>query len=518
MSMHFDFQSVDSLPRLAWCAELRQGSERVYVLHGPWVETGTDFFVEGAWDGAFDRRDFAGAVTFCGSGGRITTEGVVFSGPSHNLERLYSVRVGPQLWISNSLVFVLVCSGQELDLSHPGYFFDLLRFYRRGLGLENKTLPTASGTRIHLFECENLRIDRGLSVTRTPRDFGPEPTDYDAYVDYLQGTVSRVVENARDPARGRPFRPVTAISRGYDSPAVSVLASRAGCTEAVTFLRSRSPTTGYSPDDGREIASRLGLAVTTYERHDVLTRDDLGPAEMFMNVFRPTESHNRLMADQVAGTLWMNGRHGEQFWSLDPRASRPGLQDPASTTATGTNHSEARLRIGYMSFPVPYTLGVYAPDLNRISRSADMAPWRVGGGYDRPIPRRILETADVPRELFGQAKLGGGGHGPEVRKLRPPWEQDFLAYYHERVPAAVRATLVDEQVGSVPYYGSSKMGRREQWFRSQPLLVGLVERVLKDRTHRMWRSRWLYTFHWGVEGVRGRYQAPPRRSNANLAE
>jgi hypothetical protein len=35
-----------------------------------------------------------------------------------------------------------------------------------------------------------------------------------------------------------------------------------------------------------------------------------------------------------------------------------------------------------------------------------MAPWRLSNRYDRPIPRRLAEEAGVPRELFGQVKVG----------------------------------------------------------------------------------------------------------------
>jgi hypothetical protein len=33
-----------------------------------------------------------------------------------------------------------------------------------------------------------------------------------------------------------------------------------------------------------------------------------------------------------------------------------------------------------------------------------MDPWRVGAQYDRPIPRRIVESCGVPRHMFGQEK------------------------------------------------------------------------------------------------------------------
>jgi hypothetical protein len=35
-----------------------------------------------------------------------------------------------------------------------------------------------------------------------------------------------------------------------------------------------------------------------------------------------------------------------------------------------------------------------------------MRPWRLENSYDRPIPRRIAEEAGVPRDLFGQIKVG----------------------------------------------------------------------------------------------------------------
>ena len=40
----------------------------------------------------------------------------------------------------------------------------------------------------------------------------------------------------------------------------------------------------------------------------------------------------------------------------------------------------------------------------QVGMSDDMAPYRVGGRYDRPIARRMVEEAGVPREAFGQRK------------------------------------------------------------------------------------------------------------------
>src|SRR5207249_1250367 len=43
-------------------------------------------------------------------------------------------------------------------------------------------------------------------------------------------------------------------------------------------------------------------------------------------------------------------------------------------------------------------------DVSALSRSPAMAPWDVRGTYSRPICRRIVETAGVPRDAFGVRK------------------------------------------------------------------------------------------------------------------
>lgn len=42
-----------------------------------------------------------------------------------------------------------------------------------------------------------------------------------------------------------------------------------------------------------------------------------------------------------------------------------------------------------------------------MSMSAEMTPWSVGGHYDRPIARRIIEEAGVERGQFANRKFGG---------------------------------------------------------------------------------------------------------------
>jgi hypothetical protein len=70
----------------------------------------------------------------------------------------------------------------------------------------------------------------------------------------------------------------------------------------------------------------------------------------------------------------------------------------------GGSLAEFRLRVGFIHVPAAYFGGVRQPDMLAIAKSAEMRPWSVGGDYDRPIPRRILEEKGVPREAFGYRK------------------------------------------------------------------------------------------------------------------
>jgi hypothetical protein len=511
--MRFDFRRHESLPPLAWCARLEPDGGVGIVHHGRRVETNPRFFVDGAWDGPFGEGGFDEAATFTGTGARLTPEGIVFCAPSHPLERLFSIRSPGRLLFSNSLAFLLVEAGDGLDLDHPDYHLDYLQHYRAGLPTRHKTLPTASGGSAHLLD-RNVLVRPDLSVELKDRRFGSAPSDYAEFASSMYGTVARVIGNAADPGRSHPYRAVSAISQGYDSAAVAALAAPAGCTRAVTFRKSGHRTQGdvlYRDDDGTEIGNRLGMDVGTYERRDVELLSDVGPQEQFVNVYHSTERQTTVLEDELDGALFMSGRHGEQFWNLDPWGSHPWFFDPCSVSLAGAASTDARLRMGYLNFPVPYVLGVYAPTLNRISRSVAMAPWRIGGAYDRPLPRRILEEAGIPRELFGQTKMGGDGDDPVHRKLGEPWASDFESFYQERVDPSIRSRLVEDWPRRPPPYVRGKMARWEKWLRTRPGVRSVAAPMLGHRLHHRYRCKYLYTFHWGFEGIRDRYRVTPRQ-------
>ena len=160
--------------------------------------------------------------------------------------------------------------------------------------------------------------------------------------------------------------------------------------------------------------------------------------------------------------------------------------------------TEFRLRAGFIFFPLACSGAIHAPTLSRLGRSSELAPWSVGGGYDRPIPRRLAEERGVPRELFGQQKIGGG---PEIGAfgLGPASEVDFREFYRERVRAASasRTRLL--------------RSRFRQW-RRRPLQGGLsrVRNLLASVRRTSTPTEEVmtpYTFQWGFCRLQERYAA-----------
>jgi hypothetical protein len=420
--VRLEFELIPNLPRLAWAARLRKEERAVQILHGPWVEAREDCFFEGAWDGPFQACRFDRALTFVGSGGRLAGEGVLFAGPSHIYDSLYSIRTGDEMYLSNSLAFLLALSGEQLDPKYPHYYLDFLDYHRAGIRVKEKRLRLAGPRVVELHDCCNLAIQPDLTVLRLEKPVGAPPRDYDDYVSFLARTAEQVFANASHPGRRWAYRPVTMLSQGYDTTAVSALAAKAGCHEAVAFEKSNSQA-GYIDDSGSQIAPYLGLHLTEYERTDY----DQLPERRDHEFYIEPDGVDRamvLMEEQLVGALLLSGRFGEKLWTREPGArwglpayaGHPLFQQPTAFRLGGLVLGEFRLKTGFIHFPLACSGGLHALAIRAITESEALDPWSVGGRYDRPIARRIAEEAGVPRHLFGQVKKGGPRvRGPERR-------------------------------------------------------------------------------------------------------
>jgi len=415
--MQLSFYGVSALPRLAWAARIVRGDPVVRVWHGSWVEIRTDAFVEGAWDAPFDAGAFDSSAVLAGSGGRLTRDGVLFASPANMYERLHTVRVDGTLVVSNSLAFALALSGSRLDPAYHRYYLDLLDHYRIGIRVKAKHLRLAGGRRVELHDCCNLLVTPELEIHRIEKAWGPAPANYADYAQQLAGTLERVIANAAAPERRWRYRPLVMLSQGYDTTAVAALASRLGCREAVTFLKSDG-LGGYGDDSGAAIGQCLGYDVTAYERSDYARMPGYRPEEFYLEPWG-VDCTMVAMESQLPGTLLLSGRSAETVWSREGsgRWGLPDLQHAIDVTA-GCALVELRLRLGFLHFAPATVAAIHAPVIHPWNATQELQPWSIGGSYDKPIARRIAEEAGVPRQLFGQHKRGGPDPAHDPASIR----------------------------------------------------------------------------------------------------
>ena len=503
-TLKFDLQPL--LPRLAWCASILLGDGQAVVRHGPWVETWDGGFCEGAWAGPFAKHEIDISTTLVGSGGRVNEEGFVFAAPTNTMQRLYSLRLPDRLLVSNSLVFLLAETGDSLDLNYPHYYYDFLRHKRRGLTRPTVTIPTAAGRRVALHHYINLLVRPDLSVVERPKNLSVAPVDYASYRALLADGVQAVFANAADSRRRHPYQPLVALSQGYDSPAAATLAVEAGCRDAFTVT---SPPGNH--EDGALVGAFLDLDTTTYDRYRFRALPGLPEAE-----FCAATAFGRYVtlagvADQLEQTLLLTGHPGDDIWTTDASLSLPNLMAPTDVLVEGgSSLGEFRLRVGFQWFPVAWIGATHRQEISRITHSSEMKAWWVPGKYNRPIPRRISEEAGVPRELFGQVRMGTLF---ARRAFTATGRVDFDAYCrdHGLRPRRRTADRIASGVGRVDL-GLLWIARRLP----RPAYLALTPYFLlglRDRQRSLWKSPLLYTFHWGVDRIRHRYEL---RSESSL--
>ena len=100
------------------------------------------------------------------------------------------------------------------------------------------------------------------------------------------------------------------------------------------------------------------------------------------------------------GKLLVTGRHGDNFWSLKRQRALSRFQDVTARGMIGQNNLEFPLRSGFLDFHLPFIGAIHAPQLGKIAISKAMLPWDISGDYNRPIARRIVKSAGVPRDAF----------------------------------------------------------------------------------------------------------------------
>lgn len=496
----FSFQYIlcKDLPKLSWCSVVRKNDSNIKVYHGPWVEIKDKFFMEGAWAGFFEDGDFEKSEIFMGSGGKISNNRVLFSTPSHVVDRLFLIRTEKKIFVSNSLSFILEMTNSSLDLNYFHYQSDL-NSACRDIDKCSKSIPLKNG-KIEFHFCCNLTVDILLNIESLQKQAQQEFIDFSSYEKYLITGLQKINSNAIAESRKIKYSPITSISSGYDSACCAALGREIGCKKAMTVERHYAK--GHI-DSGNDIAKILNYDdIKVFSFEEFKKKNELAEAEYFATGSM-IESKLYVFENDLKQSLFLSGILGGSFWDRQKKFGEAEFFEPIPYLA-GLAQNEFRLRLGYIFVSIPCMGYMQRESIYKISNSKEMKEWTLGNDYDRPIPRRILEERGVNREIFGQKKIGiGTMYAMELgmrRELHPESYKSLLRFYKTHKKERFWLKQIYYNILFFPTFAT-------QIFNAILLKLKLsftLKQVLPYK-YRFSFGIPSYLFHWGISIVRKRY-------------
>lgn len=509
MRFRISAQHEPAWPPGAWLAVLRPGEPVVRLRHGSQVEVREQWFCEAAWDGEFGSGEFHATDLFFGSGARVLGNGqLMFVSSGSTVDRLQHLHRGGAVYVSNSLVCLVACTESRLDLSF-GSYPEFFRSITRGIDSYDRTLPLQSGSVVFTYFANLVWDGASLREVHKPdpaRDF----STFDKYRQFLGTALAHIAKNMRDPRRRHRYEMVGALSSGYDSTTVTVLAREVGLQRVFSFINAR----GGREDHGTQTAKLLGLDIALIERTawrqqpfaeiPYFAATGLGPDVIFSGA-----------SDLLRGQVLMTGFHGDKLWGKLTKALGRNI---VRGDASGLSFTEHRLMLGALHMPIAF-MGVRdIAQIHALSNSSELEAWDVADEYSRPICRRIVEEAGVPRDWFGRRKVaatslfhkGESRLGAETEHAFHQWLRDANRLHAATAPGPEpppRALLTLRDHYHLVQSLVSRLRRLSGPGLSQKLAAASVawEREINRRVNPV-----EMLFPFAVDRMRGLYQSPER--------
>jgi hypothetical protein len=526
--MRLQYEVQRHWPPLAWLAECRHRDDVVRVLHGVGVEVRPELFCEGIWDAPFAAGDLDRTDLVFGSGARVRGSRITFVSSGATVDRLHVLDYNGTARISNSLPCALAAAGAGVDPTYARYIEDFISVIK-GQDEYKRFIPTSLAP-LRLVYFRNLTWNGTALSEHDKPNASRKFSAFEEYREFLSAGIGRCLANARDDARERArFTPLGTLSSGYDSPTVAVLGRDHGLTEVISFAQAR----GGWIEDGTPIAAALGLRIVAIDR-DAWRTQPFAEVPFLAADGRGEDVFFSGAGTHLRGRILLTGFHGDKIWDKHTKAD---MLDPLIKRGdqSGTTLTEYRLWTGFIHFPVPF-MGVRAiADIHRISNAESLRPWDVPGKYSRPICRRLLESAGVPRQSFGTKKKAASvlfngddrHYSAATRAAHSKWcAQTRRAWIARRyvpphwVDRSLEATVRAQRVGVESCLLLARAGARVwpapfDWFE---------EKVEKHRYlyPELLRRKILYrtVFAWAVERAIERYtaQSPAEESSTFVRE
>ena len=440
-------------PKLAWVARVPWASRLVEVRHGTAVERREDWCAEAAWPDAFEDGGLDATDLVVGTGVRLRDDAVVFVTASDTLSRLYTFQDEAAIVVSNSLPCLLATTGAALveGFDYAGALGSIVQ----GPLLADKAIPTTRGP-IGIVYLDNVRVTGDVVTLVAKPALAPAFTDFATYRDYLFDSARAIGRNVSAQGRAHAVTPAATISSGYDSPAAAVVGRAAGVRSAFTLRRAqRKLTTWWDTDDsGEAIAHMLGLSCTARDRSEA----PAGYEDFHWAALGNAGDMNLSAFDYPAPVcLLFNGCMGDILW--DRHRVQTSFLSRKDTS--GARFSEARLEHGVLVCSPVFWGWRHEDQILALAHLPEMAPWTLGTRYDRPLPRRILEEAGVPRGAFARSKKASAFSRRVGRPRSPELWQDFARFATERGrrPRVALGEALAYVLDGIDYYALQRLPR-----------------------------------------------------------
>lgn len=389
----FIYQQENSWPPLAWLAACDRNNDTILVRHGGDIDTHPEWFCEAIWDGNYAAGDFDQTSTVFGSGGRLRGTQVNFVSSGFISDRLQSIQLDQVGYISNSLSCLAAVLDLHVDPWYPWYYEDFASITSRA------SITTDRGE-VRLTYNRNLAWDKKQFREEDKPASEQQFHDYLTYREFLSNCLQRLMANMAAEQRPFSYQPLSTSSSGYDSLAATILSKDMGNREVICVPDDRI---GYN-DSGIELIQKLEMEPLQIER-------SAWREKPFAEVpFVAADGCGRdawlsAASDHLPRKLLLTGYFGDSTWTKPPHSS-----DNIPPGPPGLSMTEFRLLSGFLHCPVP-SLGVQHIDvIHKIGSSDEMRPWMINSGYDRPLPRRIIEEAGFIRGEFGVRKTAINVH------------------------------------------------------------------------------------------------------------
>jgi hypothetical protein len=427
---------------------------------------------------------------------------VTFVSAASTVDRLHSLQVGEQVWVSNSLSCLLARSGATLDPTCWRYA-RIFKSITRGIRSYERILATSAGP-VRLTYYRNLSWSEGqlAEVEKPPilRDF----SGFARYRSFLEGSLEALARNMAAGGRGRPYTMLAAMSSGYDSPTVAALARRFGLREVISIEDSREG----AADSGREIASHLGLE-TFPARRDAWRSASLAEVPFIAADAQGEEVYFAAFEHRLGGRALLTGFHGDKVWD---KSTKTLTDDIRRGDHSGLSLTEYRLRVGFIHCPVPFMGVRQIRDICSIGNAAELASWDIGGDYSRPICRRIVEGEGVPGNLFGTVKKASSVLFYDHQSfLSPNSREDYTRWLEQNAGAWLARQRIPPRVVARPL-APIQAAARILAGTLRPLAEGAPPRLerlkyLLDRLEDAGRREFLFyfMFPWATERAKAAY-------------